>query len=65
VFEDIIRALNDVGYTGPLSVEWEDGGMQREHGAREACAFVRRLDFPPGSAAFDAAFDHQHAAEAT
>ena len=64
-FEDIIRALNDVGYTGPLSVEWEDGGMQREHGAREACAFVRRLDFPPGSAAFDAAFDHQHAGEAT
>lgn len=64
-FEAIIRALNDVGYTGPLSVEWEDGGMHREHGAREACAFVRRLDFPPSSAAFDAAFDHQHAAEAS
>lgn len=55
-FEGIIRALNRVGYMGPLSVEWEDSGMDREHGAHEACGFVRRLDFPPASAAFDAAF---------
>ena len=55
-FEEIIRALNDVGYQGPLSVEWEDGKMDREHGAAEACAFVRRLDFAPSAVAFDAAF---------
>lgn len=55
-FEEIIRALNRVGYSGPLSIEWEDGGMDREHGAREACEFVRRIDFPPSTAAFDAAF---------
>jgi len=55
-FEAIIRALNDVGYQGPLSVEWEDNGMDREHGAAEAAAFVRRLDFPPSRRAFDAAF---------
>jgi len=55
-FEEIIRALNQIGYEGPLSVEWEDSGMDREHGAREACEFVRRLDFAPSSAAFDAAF---------
>jgi len=55
-FEEIIRALNDVGYQGPLSVEWEDGKMDREHGAAEACAFVRRLDFTPSAVAFDAAF---------
>jgi sugar phosphate isomerase/epimerase len=55
-FEDIIVALNDVGYRGPLSVEWEDGRMAREHGAAEAAAFVRRLDFSPSGAAFDAAF---------
>ena len=55
-FEEIIRALNDVGYQGPLSVEWEDGKMDREHGAAEACAFVRRLDFAPSAIAFDAAF---------
>lgn len=56
-FEEIVRALNDVGYTGPLSVEWEDGKMDREHGAAEACAFVRRLDFAPSAMAFDAAFE--------
>jgi sugar phosphate isomerase/epimerase len=56
-FERIIRALNDIGYRGPLSVEWEDSGMDREHGASEAAAFVRRLDFAPGKAAFDAAFE--------
>ena len=56
-FEEIIRALNDVGYIGPLSVEWEDGKMDREHGATEACAFVKRLDFAPSAVAFDAAFE--------
>jgi len=55
-FEAIIRALNEVGYDGPLSVEWEDPGMDREHGAAEACEFVRALDFAPSAIAFDAAF---------
>ena len=55
-FEKIIRALNRVGYSGPLSIEWEDGGMDREHGASEACAFMKRMDFKPAAAAFDAAF---------
>ncbi len=55
-FDRIVRALNRIGYDGPLSVEWEDGGMDREHGAAEACAFVRRLDFPPSQTAFDAQF---------
>jgi sugar phosphate isomerase/epimerase len=56
-FEEIIRALNRVGYGGPLSVEWEDSGMDREHGAAEACEFVRRIDFPPSEIDFDAAFE--------
>ena len=56
-FEAIMRALNDIGYNGPLSVEWEDSGMDREYGAREACAFVRAKDFPPSGRAFDAAFE--------
>jgi sugar phosphate isomerase/epimerase len=56
-FEEIIRALNAIGYKGPLSVEWEDSGMDREHGAHEACAFVRRADFAPSAIAFDAAFE--------
>ncbi|NLX98870.1 MAG: sugar phosphate isomerase/epimerase, partial [Rhodopirellula sp.] len=56
-FEEIIRALNQVGYQGPLSVEWEDSGMDREHGAKEACEFVKKVDFEPSRLAFDAAFD--------
>jgi len=56
-FEEIIRTLNQIGYTGPLSVEWEDCGMDREHGAKEACEFVRKIDFRPSAMAFDAAFD--------
>jgi sugar phosphate isomerase/epimerase len=55
-FEEIIRALNRVGYQGPLSIEWEDSGMAREHGAMEACAFIKGVDFPPSERAFDAAF---------
>jgi len=55
-FEEIIRSLNQIGYDGPLSVEWEDVGMDREAGAREAAEFVKRLDFPPSQVAFDAAF---------
>ena len=52
----IFRTLTRIGYTGPLSVEWEDSGMDREFGAAEACALVKKNDFPPSSVAFDAAF---------
>ena len=56
-FEEIIRELNRIGYTGPLSVEWEDSGMDREYGAQDACNFVRSIDFAPSNIAFDAAFE--------
>lgn len=56
-FEEIIRALNHAGYTGPLSVEWEDCGMERVHGAKEACQFVKKTNFTPSNVQFDAAFD--------
>ena len=56
-FEEIIVALNDIGYQGPLSIEWEDSRMDREHGAEEACAAVKRSDFKPSEIAFDAQFD--------
>jgi sugar phosphate isomerase/epimerase len=56
-FEEIIRALNRIQYTGPLSVEWEDSGMDREEGAQESCDFMRAIDFKPSDVAFDAAFD--------
>ncbi len=56
-FEAIIVALNDIGYRGPLSVEWEDSRMDRVHGATESAAFCRRVDFKPSGLAFDAAFE--------
>ena len=56
-FEDVIVALNDIRYNGPLSVEWEDIRMDRIHGATEAAAFVKKLDFAPSAVAFDAAFE--------
>ena len=55
-WEDCFRALSAIGYDGPISVEWEDAGMDRLHGAPEALAYLRRLDFPPATASFDAAF---------
>jgi sugar phosphate isomerase/epimerase len=54
-FETLFRALNRIGYTGPLSIEWEDSGMDRDWGAPDALAFVRRTDFAPSAIAFDAA----------
>ena len=54
-FEALFRALNRIGYSGPLSIEWEDSGMDREWGAQDALAFVRRVDFEPSAIAFDAA----------
>ena len=58
-FEEIMRALNRAGYKGPLSVEWEDSGMDREAGAAEACKFVNGVDFEPSALAFDAAFESE------
>lgn len=56
-FEKIIRALNDIDYKGPLSVEWEDGAMDREAGASESAEFVKKVDFPASNIVFDAQFD--------
>ncbi len=56
-FEEIIRALNDIQYMGPLSVEWEDSAMDREVGAAESCEYVKSIDFKPSSIAFDSAFE--------
>jgi sugar phosphate isomerase/epimerase len=55
-WEALIRALNDIGYEGALSVEWKDSGMNREHGTEEACKFVKRLDFEPAHRSGDQSF---------
>lgn len=54
-FDGIIRELNAMDYQGPLSVEWEDSGMERMFGAKEALEFTRRMNFEPSKVAFDAA----------
>lgn len=55
-WDEIVRALNRVGYNGPLSIEWEDSGMNREWGAKEALAMVKEQNFTPSNIAFDAQF---------
>ncbi|GAA2038419.1 sugar phosphate isomerase/epimerase [Agromyces tropicus] len=58
-WEDAFRALDAIGYTGPISVEWEDAGMDRLHGGPQALEYVRSLIWPRPAASFDAAFSNQ------
>ena len=62
-WEDCFRALRSIGYTGPVSIEWEDAGMEREHGAREAVDFVRSLLWNLPAAPFDTVFPSPAGAE--
>jgi sugar phosphate isomerase/epimerase len=55
-WEDAFRALRSIGYAGPVSIEWEDAGMDRLHGAQEALHYIRSLLWDLPSASFDAAF---------
>jgi sugar phosphate isomerase/epimerase len=55
-WEDCFRVLGRIGYSGPISIEWEDAGMDRLRGASEALEFVRSLNFEPPEASFDSAF---------
>ncbi len=57
-FDGIIRELNAVGYSGPLSVEWEDAGMDRVFGAKESLEYVRKIDFPTSDIVFDSALSN-------
>lgn len=58
-WEDCFRVLNSIGYAGPISIEWEDAGMDRLRGAPEALAYVRNLNFDRPTASFDAAFSSE------
>ncbi|MFF0693165.1 sugar phosphate isomerase/epimerase family protein [Streptomyces tendae] len=58
-WEDAFRALSSIGYTGPISVEWEDAGMDRLHGAAEAVGRIRAALWPLPQASFDSAFSNQ------
>ena len=58
-WEDCFRALASAGYAGPISVEWEDAGMDRLEGAREALQFLKKFDYSPATASFDSAFSQE------
>jgi sugar phosphate isomerase/epimerase len=58
-FGAVIRELNQIGYEAPLSVEWEDSGMDRMRGASEACDFVKHINIDPASGAFDDALKNE------
>ena len=58
-WEDSFRALESIGYKGPISIEWEDAGMNRLHGAKEAVGYIRSLLWELPTASFDAAFSNQ------
>ena len=58
-WESCFRALKAIGYEGPISIEWEDAGMDRLHGAKEAIGYIRSQLFDAPTAAFDAAFSNQ------
>ena len=58
-WEDSFRALEAIGYAGPISIEWEDAGMDRLHGAAEAIGFIRSLLWKLPETSFDAAFSNQ------
>ncbi|MEI7844842.1 MAG: sugar phosphate isomerase/epimerase family protein [Chloroflexota bacterium] len=55
-WDELIRKLNQINYSGPLSIEWEDSGMEREWGAQDALGFIKKINFEPSTQAFDAAF---------
>ena len=57
-FDAIIRELNAMGYGGPLSVEWEDNGMDREYGAAESLKYCRKINFAPSTVDFDGAMEN-------
>ncbi len=54
-FDAICRVLNQGKYDGPVSIEWEDSGMDRVYGATEACEYIKKYNFDPSAVAFDSA----------
>ena len=45
--EKLFVHLSVSGIHGPLSIEWEDSGMDRERGAEESCVRIKAVDFEP------------------
>lgn len=58
-FDGIIRALNQIGYSGPLSIGWEDSGMGRFFWRHRGLRIYPKINFCPSDAAFDDAIRNQ------
>jgi sugar phosphate isomerase/epimerase len=45
--EECIVELNRSGYSGAISIEWEDNDAEKHAGAKAALGYVRQADLPP------------------
>lgn len=45
--EELMVELNRIGYSGAVSIEWEDNDVEQHAGAKAALANVHRADQPP------------------
>ena len=51
--EEVFVELNRAGYSGAVSIEWEDNDVEQHAGARQALANVHRADQPPSGMRHD------------
>lgn len=51
--EELLVELNRAGYSGAVSIEWEDNDVEQHAGARQALANVHRADQPPSAMRHD------------
>lgn len=51
--EELFVELNRAGYSGAVSIEWEDNDVEQHAGARLALQYVHRADQPPSAMRHD------------
>jgi len=51
--EELLVELNRAGFSGAVSIEWEDNDAEQHAGARAALANVHRADLPPSGMRHD------------
>ncbi|HEX3871578.1 MAG TPA: sugar phosphate isomerase/epimerase [Pirellulales bacterium] len=51
--EELLVELNRAGYSGAVSIEWEDNDVEQHAGAKNALACVHRADQPPSAMRHD------------
>ena len=51
--EELLVELNRAGYSGAVTIEWEDNDVEQHAGARLALANVQHADQPPSGMRHD------------